>query len=342
MQPDQVGLGIIGCGLQGEWHLKTYRAHPLVKLACICDVNEQRVSELAEKYGAESWTTDYQELLAHDDVEAVSIVTPDHLHHDIAVATAQAGKNILLEKPMATSVPEAENIAQAVTEAGVICMVDFQNRWNVAMVHAKEAIDCGELGTPQVISIRLNNKIFVPTKLLSWGGQTTVGWWLASHAADLVTWLFDDDVVRVYAISRSEVLKQRGIDTPDFFHSILELSRGGVAHLENCWILGNAMPTLIDFKMELVGSEGTAYADCSHHGMSQIYTMTDASWPDTCVYMDIHGLPRGLGPNSIWHFADCMAAGTEPMVRLEDGIQNTRIVQAIHDSAQQREPIVLK
>lgn len=342
MQQTQVGFGVIGCGLQGEWHLKTYQVHAAAKLACICDANEQLVRQQAEKYNAASWTVDYEELLARDDVDAVSIATPDHLHRDIAIAAAEAGKNILLEKPMATTLTDAKDIAEAVTEAGVICMVDFQNRWNISMVRAKETLEAGELGTPQVMSIRLNNKIWVPTELLSWGGQTTVAWWLASHAVDLVTWLFDDDVVRVYSVSRSEVLKQRGLDTPDFFHSILELSQGGVAHVENCWILGNALPSVSDFRMELVGSEGTVYAECTHHGASQIYTMDEARWPDTMVYLDIHGLPRGLGPNAIWHFADSMAAGTEPMVTLEDGVKNTRIVQAIHDSAASGEPVELK
>lgn len=342
MQQRQVGFGVIGCGLQGDWHLKTYQAHPGVRLVCVCDINEEVARQQAEKYGADSWTTDYQELLARDDVEAVAIATPDHLHRDIAVAAAEAGKHMILEKPMATSLPEAEQVAEAVTKAGVVCMVDFQNRWNVAMVHAKRAIENGELGTPQMMSIRLSNKIWVPTQMLSWGAGTTVAWWLASHCCDLVTWLFDDDVVRVYSVSRSEVLRSKGLDTPDFFHSILELGRGGVAHVENCWILGDAMPSVTDFRMELVGSEGTVYADCCHHGMAQKYTMTEASWPDTCVYLDIHGLPRGLGPNSIWHFADCMVKGTEPMVTLQDGVKNTEIVQAIHDSARKQEPVELQ
>ncbi len=342
MQDTQVGFGVIGCGLQGEWHLKTYQAHAAAKLTCICDVNEELVRQQAEKYNAESWTTNYEDLLARDDLEAVSIATPDYLHHDIAVAAAQSGKNILLEKPMATSLVEAEEIAKAVTEAGVICMVDFQNRWNIAMVRAKEALEAGELGTAQMMSIRLSNKIWVPTELLSWGGQTTIGWWLGSHAVDLVTWLFDDDVVRVYSVSRSEVLSQRGLDTPDFFHSILELSRGGVAHVENCWILGNALPGVTDFRMELVGSEGTAYANCTLSGMSQIYTKDKARWPDTAVYLDIHGLPRGLGPNAIWHFADAMAAGTEPMISLQDGVKNTAIVEAIHKSAASGAPVELQ
>ncbi len=341
MQQHQVKLGVIGCGLQGQWHLKTYQAHPAAEVTCICDVNEEVAAQQAQDYGIQSWTTDYEELLGRDDIEAVSIATPDHLHRDIAVAAAQAGKHMLLEKPMATSLQDAEDIAQAVRAASVTCMVDFHNRWNIAMVRAKDAIDSGELGTPQMMSIRLNNKIWVPTQMLSWTAKTTVAWWLASHAVDLVTWLFADDVARVYSVSRSGVLQQRGLDTPDFFHSILELSQGGVAHVENCWILGDALPSLIDFRMELVGSEGTAYADCSHHGMSQIYTKTEASWPDTCVYLDIQGLPRGLGPNAIWHFADSMAAGTPPMVSLEDGVKNTRIVQAIHDSAQSGQTIEL-
>ena len=103
MTEQQVGFGVIGLGTWGEYHLKTFADEPGVYTAGICDLNEELLQQRAEEYDVGFATTDYKELLARDDIQAVSVVTPDFLHYDIAVAAAQAGKHILLEKPMATA-----------------------------------------------------------------------------------------------------------------------------------------------------------------------------------------------------------------------------------------------
>ena len=87
---NKIGFGLIGTGTWGETHLKLYSTDPRVDLACICDINEDLVKERADEFGAGSWTTDYRDVLARDDIQAVAIVTPDYLHHEIAIAAAQA------------------------------------------------------------------------------------------------------------------------------------------------------------------------------------------------------------------------------------------------------------
>jgi predicted dehydrogenase len=334
------GFGVIGTGVWGETHLKTYSTHPGAELVCICDLDEQLVRQRAEQYGARCcWTTDYHELLERDDVHAVSVVTPDFLHREIATAALEAGKHVLLEKPMATTVEDCEAMIAAAEANGVTLMVDFHNRWNPAMWGIKQRIVSGEMGTPQMLTVRLNDTIYVPTEMLSWGGKSTVIWFLGSHAVDLVRWLFDDEIVRVYSVSRSRVLAERGVDTPDFFHTICELAGGGVAHIENCWIMSTEMPTVFDFKMEVVGSEGTAFVDASSHRMLQTYTPEGPSYPDVAVVTDIHGQPNGFGVQSIRHFADCVIEGREPVVTPADGLQNTRVLVAIHESARTGEPV---
>jgi len=333
------GFGVIGTGVWGETHLMTYSTHPRGKLACICDLDEDLLRERAEQYGAESYTTNYRELLARDDVDAVSIVTPDFLHREIAVAAAEAGKHILLEKPMATTVADCEAMIAAAEQAGVTLMLDFHNRWNPAMWEARQAIENGELGEPQMMSLRLNDAIYVPTEMLSWGGQSTVVWFLGSHSVDLVRWMFDDEVRRVYSVSRSRVLRERGIDTPDFFLTTLEMESGGVAHVENCWIMSDEMPTVFDFKMELIGSQGTVFADCSSHRMVQKFVPDGAEYPDVAVRTEIQGMPNGFGVQSIRHFADCVIEGREPLATAHDGLRVTEALVAIHESAESGQPV---
>jgi len=336
---DSRGFGVIGTGVWGETHVMTYSAHPGAELVCICDLNEELVRGRAEQYGAGSWTTDYEELLARDDIDAVSVVTPDFLHREVAIAAAEAGKHVLLEKPMATTVADCQAMIDAAEAAGVTLMVDFHNRWNPAMWGIREKIESGELGEPQMLTVRLNDTIYVPTQMLSWSGKSTVIWFLGSHSVDLVRWLFDDEVTRVYSVSRSKVLKARGVDTPDFFLTIVELAGGGVAHIENCWIMSESMPTVFDFKLEMIGSEGTCFADCSSHRMLQTYTPEGPEYADVAVRTEVQGEPGGFGINSIRHFADCVIEDVEPAVSPRDGLENTRVLVAIHESAQSGQPV---
>ncbi|MEN6346594.1 MAG: Gfo/Idh/MocA family oxidoreductase [Armatimonadia bacterium] len=342
------GFGIVGLGVWGETHLRAYTSNPLAELRGICDQNEARLKDRKAQFGVDFATTDYRELLAREDINAVSVVTPDFLHREIAVAACEAGKHVLLEKPMATSVAEAQAIADAAKANGVMVMTDFHNRWNPAICQVKAAIDQGELGEPQMISLRLNDTIYVPTGMLSWGGTSTVVWFLGSHTVDVVRWLFNDEIVRVYSVSRSRVLAARGVNTPDFFHTICELKGGGVAHIENCWIMSDALPTVCDFRGEVIGSEGTCLLDCIAHRMVEKYSSQPvlpisstpgAVYPDVSVAMEIHGQPRGFGFESIWHFVDCVAGLRKPLVTPEDGVRNTAVLVAIHKSAELGQPV---
>src|ERR1035437_8128148 len=108
MCDEAVGFGVVGTGVWGETHLMAYSSAPGVKLVGVCDKNEALGRERAQQYGAEFFTTDYRELLARKDIKAVSIVTPDFLHREIAVAALEAGKHVLIEKPMATTVEDCQ------------------------------------------------------------------------------------------------------------------------------------------------------------------------------------------------------------------------------------------
>ena len=103
---EKVTFGLIGAGGWGETHAKVYADHPGVAFAAVCDLDADRAKQTAAQYGAEKCYTDYVDLLGDDEIQAVSIVTPDFAHTEIAVAAAEAGKQILLEKPMATTVAD--------------------------------------------------------------------------------------------------------------------------------------------------------------------------------------------------------------------------------------------
>ncbi|MFP3902768.1 MAG: Gfo/Idh/MocA family protein [Armatimonadota bacterium] len=342
MAQDKVRCGIIGTGVWGETHLMAYTYDPGVDLVCICDKDEELLQKRQEEYGVANAVTDYMELLERDDIDAVSVVTPDFLHKDIVLAAADAGKDVLVEKPMATTVAECEAMIKAADKAGIMLMVDFHNRFNPAFTQVKQKLDAGVLGEPQMITLRLNDTIFVPTQMLSWGGESTVAWFLASHAADLARWFFQSEVRRVYSVSRSRLLKKQGLDTPDFFHSILEYENGAVAHIENCWIMSEEMPTVADFRGEMVCSAGTCLWNVLANRMVEVYEDEGGvDLPPTVSRLDIHGEKRGFAIDSIRHFAKVVREGIEPVMTAEDGLRNTEAVVAIHESAEAGEPVDL-
>ncbi len=332
------GFGVIGAGLWGEFHALVYSRHTGAELVAVCDVDGGRAKAIAAKYGAQRWYTRYADLLADADVDAVTVATPDHLHCEIGVAAARAGKHILMEKPLALTVEDCQAIIAAARQAGVKLMVDFHNRWNPPFNLLKQSIDAGELGEPLLINARLNNTLFVPTKMLKWAGQSATIWFTGSHLIDLVSWLVGSPATRVYSVSRSRVLAAQGITTPDFFETTLEFASGAVAVVENCWILPDSEPNIVDFKLRYVGSKGSANVDTTHNRTLEQYGER-GRFRDVLGMVDIFGHTQGFALESIHYFADCVIHNRTPSPSGEDGLHNTAIICAALRSAAAGQPV---
>jgi len=341
---NKTGFGVIGAGIVGgALHAQVYHDQPHAELIAICDLNAERAREVAERYQVQQVYTDYRDLLARADIAAVSIATPDFAHREIAVAAAQAGKHILLEKPLATTVEDAEAILQAVEDAGVKLMVDFQNRVNPPFIAARAALQKGDLGDLKYIYARLSNTKYVPTQMLPWASQSSALWFLACHTLDLACWLLADSPKRVYAVSRSGVLRQLGIDTQDFHVAIVEFERGAVVTLENCWILPESEPNVFNFKMELLGDKGALYINTSDHRMVEMYSGADQSLPDVLgLFRDADsGRLDGFALAAIARFVDAVVDDAPVLATGEEAALVTRVLAAIEESAREGQPVEL-
>ncbi|WP_439116897.1 Gfo/Idh/MocA family protein [Paenibacillus aquistagni] len=124
-----IGIGIIGAGSISEMHLRAYHEHPEVKLLAICDLNESRAQAKAEKYNIPYTYQDVHELLAREDIDAVSICTWNHSHAQISIAALKAGKHVLVEKPLCTSVEDALALQETVKATGKQLQVGFVRRY---------------------------------------------------------------------------------------------------------------------------------------------------------------------------------------------------------------------
>lgn len=336
----KTGFALVGAGLFGQRHAQAYSRHPFVDFVAVCDLDGERARKTAEEYGARRHTTNLQELLDDPEITAISIATPDPFHREVAIACAQAGKHILVEKPLATTVEDAQAITDAAATAGVILMVDFHNRVNPAMVSARNAIQRGELGTPAYVYARLSNTLAVPLDMLSWAGRSSALWFLASHMIDLVRWLLDDEPVKIYAVGREGILHKLGVQAPDFHVATIEFSKGAVAVFEHAWILPRTHATVKDLKLEILGSEGALYVDGSHNRSVEVYSTEKAAFPDLLAPpTGIH--LNGFVLDSIAYFVDAVVQGAPVLATGQDGIATTRAICAILESAAKGMPVMM-
>jgi predicted dehydrogenase len=173
----ELNVGLIGAGFMGKAHSLAYAAMPMFFWPApalpirktIAEANEQLAEEASRRFGFEKFTGDWHEVIEDPEIDVVDVATPNHLHAEIAIAAAKAGKHILSEKPLARTSEEARAMYEAVTEAGVVHMVAFNYRRTPAVSLAKKLIDEGSIG--RVLNFRgtyLQDWSADPNSPLSW------------------------------------------------------------------------------------------------------------------------------------------------------------------------------
>lgn len=143
---NQLNVGVIGCGSISDMHLSSYANNQYCKIYAVCDINKERAKEKAEKYKACKYYEDYSKLLTDEQVEAVSICTWNNSHAKIAIKVLEAGKHVLVEKPMTLDLDEAIKLEHAVSNSDKNLQVGFVRRYASQTRFLKDFIDAGELG----------------------------------------------------------------------------------------------------------------------------------------------------------------------------------------------------
>lgn len=150
MPKSTLGVAIIGAGSMGRAHAARYANVQGAKLRIIVDMDDDRARTLQEEVGIPERATDYREVLKRDDIDIVDICLPTWLHEDVAVEAAQAGKHVLVEKPMALSVESAQRMTEAANQSGVLLMVAQCRRYSNDWLKVRELVQAGVLGRPVI------------------------------------------------------------------------------------------------------------------------------------------------------------------------------------------------
>ncbi len=289
-------------------------------LAGVTDLDAARAEEVASANRATA-SASIEALVLAERPDALYIATPDDAHRGPCLEAARLGVPFLIEKPLATTTEEAEAIVEAVTAAGVPAEVNFSNRWNPPFIEAKRQADAGDLGQFVTLFTRLNNAIGSPTERLGWAARTTSAWFLLSHCLDLSYWLHGLRAVSVYASGVRGLLDARGIDTYDSIHAIARYEDGTDGSYESVWVLPDGMPAPVEFTFRYVGSRGAATVD-THEQALRVASAERTAFPGTLNWT----------PQRFASFAATVRGEQPPQVPLADGVENTRILVALHRS----------
>lgn len=324
--PDATRVGVIGAGTMGGRYATLLGGGemPGATLAAVCDLDGERARRAAEPYGAPAFD-EPEAMLRAGGCDAVYIATPDGLHRAPALAAFAAGVPALIEKPLATTVADAETIVAAAERAGVVAEVNFSNRWNPPFVQARAATVSGQLGAPVLVSARLDNTIVSPRDRLAWAGNTTPAWFLMSHCLDLAHWLIGRRAERVYAAGRRGALDALGVATWDAIHALVQYEGGATGTFESAWVLPPTHPSPIDFEFRLLGETGMVTVDTTEQ-LVRIAT-------------DRYTTPAVLAwaPARFRAFLRSLT-GEPPGAPLASGLENTRTLVAIHRSLESGVP----
>jgi predicted dehydrogenase len=307
----------------GEQYVRIYQAHPAARVTAISTRRADRLAEIGERYLVEGRHTDFRELLARDDVDAVCVATPDHLHHAPVRAALEAGKHVLCEKPFTTDLAEADDILRlSRARPRQKLQVTFSHRWLSSYHQGFVAVRNKAIGRPISGYARKNDTIYVPTEMIAWAAATTPIHFLGAHDIDLMCWYFDDQPVTAYARGVKGVLSGRGVDTWDVVQAIVSFQGGAVATFEAAWIYPNTFPTLTDSFVELIGTDGHLHFDRKRESI-EMSTATQFTYPKTFLLSDVFGRMRGAFVECLSDFVSAITQDTEPRVTAFDGRQVT-------------------
>ncbi len=321
-----LGVGVIGAGTMGQRHADVFRQLPGVELVAVADVRPEAAQRVAEPSGARVYS-DWRNLIADRDVAAVSVCTPDWLHRAPVVAAAEAGKHILLEKPLATTLADSKAMLAAVQRTEVTLLVGHILHFDPRYAMPLAAVRRGELGQLIHVYARRNNPF---TSAHKYGGKTTVLQFLGIHDIEFVLALVGERPLRVYAETHRARLKDLGVD--DVAFTLVTFPSGIVASFEHSWALPEQPYRALDARLDAVGTEGMIRVDCAYPA-SLIIAPSGPQAPDVAYGPLLHEHYAGAVYHEVRHFVECIQKQCAPLVSLETAYQAVRVVVAAQEAA---------
>ena len=338
------GYGIIGCGWVASAHAwgVAAGAEDGVRLLAVSDLDLDRATEIAERFDAGTTYQDYRDVLARDDITAVSICLPDFLHHQVVIEAAEAGKHVLCEKPLAMSASQADEMIAACDAADVSLGMIMNHRYAVDNIRIKNAITSGAVGAQLIGSVVHSSGLTGPLGTSPWRGKMNraAGGVLSTqaiHFLDLLLW-FMGPVRGVEAIT--ETLHWDIQDHEDTAVLALRLKSGALATLTTT----NGSPIMDDFtgtRLEIHGSDGWCVLEgdvLRHFESKNGYVLPTIEMPEAPA--GASEIEFGFGHvYEVLDFIRAVRAGADAPVPAADGRHLMAVIESAYRSAEEGEMV---
>lgn len=352
-------IGLIGAGNIAAAHVQAFsQCADRVQVAAVCDIDEGRAARLAGELGATAYT-DVAQMIAEAPIDAVDVCTTHDQHAEAAVAAADAGYHVLVEKPMACSLSECRAMVDAADKAGVTLMIAQYQRYVAIYRGVKELLDAGEIGAVRAVRLDTMQNLLDPYLSASYpaghwlfdgsraGGGIVIS--VSVHKIDLLRY-FVGDLVRVNALCRTmDPAFINGAE--DYAVALLEFENGAVGELFGTYS-GFRVPWGEHFT--IFGEQGAIYGMAPHPegktpamvaSASRLAQLPEPGHDPSDDFVAVP--PSGDLPtehplvNQILHFADCCATGAEPISSGRDNLGTMKAIFAIYESSRTGKPIAL-
>ncbi|HEV2066738.1 MAG TPA: Gfo/Idh/MocA family oxidoreductase [Thermomicrobiales bacterium] len=367
---DEIRVGIIGVGWPGQRHIEGYQKHPDAGIVALSDVNTDAAEQVKTQYNIDGSRIfgDYRELLSGDHVDAVSICTPNFLHVPMAIDALEAGKHVLLEKPLAHTLEEGERLAAKVADhPGQGFMIAFNNRYRPDSVVLKQQIDAGELGHIYYAKtgwLRGAAEFFLRgwfTQRARSGGGPLID--LGVHMLDLSLWLMGNP--RPVSVSGSVYYEFNDfmrdstgadVDVEDLATAFIKLDNGATIVLDVSWLSHIEQSNFV--YAQLFGTQGGARINRglgneagAREQMTINTTMGKGPTRATLVrypeFQTMQAQQQGFMlyesfRAEIADFIDSIKAGRQPGATITHGLDVLRVLDAIYRSAETGKEIDLR
>lgn len=318
-----VGVGIVGAGRMGRIHASNLaRGMPNARLVAVSDVVEDSAKKLAAEFGVTNVFTDYLRLVQNREVQAVVIATPTLQKQQIVKFACDAGKHIFCEKPIATSLRDAEQVLNSSQSSPAKFQVGYQRRFDPVHVKIKEALEAGEIGS--IVMVRSSRRDSLPSPS-QWPDVKNSGgifFDTCSHDYDLIRWLCASEVSRVEADGSPR-------SQPDQ-HTVvtnLSMANGVVAQVDASRMSSYGF----DVRVEVLGTGGAVFTRPDAASGIRVVKGSQEAVATYGSYSDRFKEAYRLEMQS---FIDCIVKDTDPKVTAQDGKAAVEVAAAARKSMQ--------
>ncbi|MEM2888957.1 MAG: Gfo/Idh/MocA family oxidoreductase [Candidatus Bathyarchaeia archaeon] len=348
----KVKIGIIGAGKIANSHARSYLSLSNVQILAVCDINKEAAKNLALEYSIPKVYTDYHDMLADKDIDAVSICTPNYLHAPISIDSLEAGKHVLCEKPVAMNAVEAEKVRRKVKESRKVFVIGHWLPHTPEAKILKKMIDSQKLGEIYFVKAGWIRKFMFPdprwysVKDKSGGGPLMD---IGTHIIDLTLWMMnypDPSYVlsSVYTCVAPKQLRNLYNDLDSVYNvedmaaAMIKLKNGCTVMLETSWACYIEREKIY---LNIYGTEGGAEIFPSTRG-GEPFPLRIFSDEERTAIIKIPDLTRMERIVPVTYFIDCIVHGDDPTIAtIDGGVKVMRIVDAIYESAKRNESIHL-